>query len=47
MFTSLVLSGRGIKKGATIGHVRSLDVAPDDREAAGARDAGRGGTGSD
>jgi arylsulfatase A-like enzyme len=28
MFTSLVLSGRGIKKGATIGHVRSLDVAP-------------------
>ena len=28
MFTSLVLSGRGIKKGATIGHVRSIDVAP-------------------
>ncbi len=28
MFTSLVLSGRGIRKGATIGHVRSLDVAP-------------------
>ena len=28
MFTSLVLSGRGIKKGTTIGHVRSLDVAP-------------------
>jgi len=28
MFTSLVLSGRGVKKGATIGHVRSLDVAP-------------------
>ena len=28
MFTSLVLSGRGIKRGATIGHVRSLDVAP-------------------
>jgi predicted AlkP superfamily pyrophosphatase or phosphodiesterase len=28
MFTSLVLSGHGVKKGATIGHVRSLDVAP-------------------
>ena len=28
MFTSLVLSGRGIRQGATIGHVRSLDVAP-------------------
>jgi predicted AlkP superfamily pyrophosphatase or phosphodiesterase len=28
MFTSLVLSGRGVKSGATIGHVRSLDVAP-------------------
>ena len=28
MFTSLVLSGHGIKPGATIGHVRSLDVAP-------------------
>jgi predicted AlkP superfamily pyrophosphatase or phosphodiesterase len=28
MFTSLVLSGRGIRKGTTIGHVRSLDVAP-------------------
>jgi predicted AlkP superfamily pyrophosphatase or phosphodiesterase len=28
MFTSLVLSGRGIRNGATIGHVRSLDVAP-------------------
>jgi hypothetical protein len=28
MFTSLVLSGRGVRKGATIGHVRSLDVAP-------------------
>ena len=28
MFTSLVLSGRGIRKGATIGHVRGLDVAP-------------------
>lgn len=28
MFTSLVLSGRGVKPGATIGHVRSLDVAP-------------------
>ena len=28
MFTSLVLSGRGVKKGAAIGHVRSLDVAP-------------------
>lgn len=28
MFTSLVLSGRGITPGATIGHVRSLDVAP-------------------
>jgi len=28
MFTSLVLSGRGIRKGATLGHVRSLDVAP-------------------
>lgn len=28
MFTSLVLSGRGVRKGAAIGHVRSLDVAP-------------------
>ena len=28
MFTSLVLSGRGVRKGASIGHVRSLDVAP-------------------
>lgn len=28
MFTALVLSGRGVKSGATIGHVRSLDVAP-------------------
>ena len=28
MFTSLVLSGRGVKSGVTIGHVRSLDVAP-------------------
>jgi arylsulfatase A-like enzyme len=28
MFTSLVLSGRGVRMGATIGHVRSLDVAP-------------------
>lgn len=28
MFTSLVLSGRGVKTGGTIGHVRSLDVAP-------------------
>ncbi len=28
MFTSLVLSGRGVKKGATIGHARSFDVAP-------------------
>ena len=28
MFTSLVLAGRGVKTGATIGHVRSLDVAP-------------------
>lgn len=28
MYTSLVLSGQGVKKGATIGHVRSLDVAP-------------------
>jgi predicted AlkP superfamily pyrophosphatase or phosphodiesterase len=28
MFTSLVLSGRGVRKGTTIGHVRSLDVAP-------------------
>ena len=28
MFTSVVLSGRGIRKGATVGHVRSLDIAP-------------------
>lgn len=28
MFTSVVLSGRGIRKGAKIGHVRSLDIAP-------------------
>jgi hypothetical protein len=28
MFTSVVLSGRGVKKGAAIGHVRSLDIAP-------------------
>jgi predicted AlkP superfamily pyrophosphatase or phosphodiesterase len=28
MFTSLVLSGNGVKKGTTIGRVRSLDVAP-------------------
>jgi arylsulfatase A-like enzyme len=28
MFTSVVLSGRGIKRGGTMGHVRSLDIAP-------------------
>jgi arylsulfatase A-like enzyme len=28
MFTSLVLSGARVKKGASIGHVRSIDVAP-------------------
>ena len=28
MFTSIVLSGRGIRKGARMGHVRSLDIAP-------------------
>jgi arylsulfatase A-like enzyme len=28
MFTSVVLSGRGIRKGAKVGHVRSLDIAP-------------------
>jgi len=28
MFTSLVISGSGVQKGATIGHVKSLDVAP-------------------
>jgi arylsulfatase A-like enzyme len=28
MFTSVVLSGRGVRKGGTIGHVRSLDIAP-------------------
>lgn len=28
MFTSVVLSGRGIRKAATVGHVRSLDIAP-------------------
>ncbi len=28
MFTSLVLSGKGIRRAARIGHVRSLDIAP-------------------
>ena len=28
MFTSVVLSGRGVRKGTTIGHVKSIDVAP-------------------
>lgn len=28
MYTSLVLSGAGVKKGATIGHVSNLDIAP-------------------
>jgi len=28
MYTSLVLSGAGIKRGETIGHVRNLDIAP-------------------
>ncbi len=28
MFTSVVLSGRGVRTGARIGHVRSLDIAP-------------------
>ena len=28
MFTSVVLSGRGIRKGGKVGHVRSLDIAP-------------------
>ena len=28
MFTSLVLSGKGIRRGARIGHARSIDVAP-------------------
>ena len=28
MFTSVVLSGAGIRRGATIGHVRSIDIAP-------------------
>jgi predicted AlkP superfamily pyrophosphatase or phosphodiesterase len=28
MFTSVVLSGRGIRKGATVGHVKSIDIAP-------------------
>lgn len=28
MHTSVVLSGRGVRKGARIGHVRSLDIAP-------------------
>jgi hypothetical protein len=28
MHTALVMSGRGVKKGAAIGHVRSVDVAP-------------------
>lgn len=28
MFTSLVLSGAGVKKGALLGHVHNLDIAP-------------------
>jgi len=28
MYTSLVLSGAGVKKGETIGHVSNLDIAP-------------------
>lgn len=28
MYTSLVLSGAGIERGVTIGHVRNLDIAP-------------------
>ncbi|MBI1355131.1 MAG: sulfatase-like hydrolase/transferase [Acidobacteria bacterium] len=28
MYTSLALSGAGIKKGVTIGHVRNVDIAP-------------------
>ena len=28
MFTSVVISGRGVRRGARIGHVRSLDIAP-------------------
>jgi len=28
MYTSLVISGAGVKKGALLGHVRNLDIAP-------------------
>jgi hypothetical protein len=28
MYPSLVLSGSGIRKGQTIGHVKHLDIAP-------------------